>query len=66
MDFSDIWYSIYRIAHPDIDHSVDVQIFEKITAGRRVSWREITCSGAISVGTSDQRYANKEGRLQKQ
>ncbi|XP_066157617.1 hapless 2 isoform X2 [Euwallacea fornicatus] len=64
MEFSEVWYSVYKIAHPTIDHSVDIQIFEKLgTEGNRIYSKELTSYGKISVGTSEEKYSNSEGTI---
>ncbi|XP_066249518.1 hapless 2 [Euwallacea similis] len=64
MEFSEVWYSIYKIAHPIIDHSVDIQIFEKMgMEGGCIYWKELTSYENISVGTSEKKYSNSEGTI---
>ncbi|KAL1489373.1 hypothetical protein ABEB36_014282 [Hypothenemus hampei] len=64
MEFSEVWYSMYRIAHPANEHSLDIQIFEKIGLGaNRFYWREVTAGRPISVGTSQQRYSNNDDTI---
>ncbi|XP_050296866.1 hapless 2 [Anthonomus grandis grandis] len=64
MDFSDVWYSIYKISHPDIDHCLHIQIYEKIGMRRNgIQWREVTRGVPIFVGTAYPRYTNKQGTI---
>ncbi|XP_048518047.1 uncharacterized protein LOC109537197 isoform X2 [Dendroctonus ponderosae] len=63
MEFSDVWYSMYKIVHPEISHSLEIKIFEKVgMGGSRISWRRVS-STPIVLGTANPRYANLEGTI---
>lgn len=64
LQFSDLWYYVYRIHKPKIQHSVSVQLFEKYqTLEGGCKWRDITKKLPIVVGTDNENYVNDESTL---
>ncbi|XP_053985670.1 uncharacterized protein LOC128880043 isoform X2 [Hylaeus volcanicus] len=62
--FSDLWYSVYQLEDPVIDHTVHLQIYEKLTSSDgSVSWKDLTKGSSIRLGTSDRHYRNEEDTM---
>ncbi|XP_060533911.1 hapless 2-like isoform X2 [Cylas formicarius] len=64
LEFADTWYSVYNLGAPTMDHSLTIQIYEKISLGHgKILWREITEGMPILLGTSKRLYFSRKGNL---
>ncbi|CAG9770760.1 unnamed protein product [Ceutorhynchus assimilis] len=65
LEFSGLWYSIYRIGRPQIEHSIKIEIFEKMGCDEDGPlWNKITKGGfPISIGTGNTRYNSADKKI---
>lgn len=50
--FSDLWYNVYRLKRPFIEHSVHMQLYEKHNyPDGRTHWHEVTKGMTVNIGT---------------
>ncbi|XP_075223850.1 uncharacterized protein LOC142325705 [Lycorma delicatula] len=50
--FSDLWYTVYKLKHPFIEHSVHIQLYEKHNyQDGRTYWHEVTKGMTVNIGT---------------
>ncbi|CAG9860558.1 unnamed protein product [Phyllotreta striolata] len=64
LQFSDLWYFVYRIRKPKVHHSVAVRIFEKYQTLEGVcKWRDLTKKTPVTVGTDFENFANEDSTL---
>ncbi|KAF7267287.1 hypothetical protein GWI33_019476 [Rhynchophorus ferrugineus] len=64
MEFSDLWYSVYHISNPQVEFTISIQIFEKLSTKRgRIIWRDLTGTEPILVGTSRPQFINRRRNI---
>ncbi|XP_031328206.1 hapless 2-like [Photinus pyralis] len=64
LKFSDVWYTVYRLGKPKMEHSVLVQIFERADdLNGDVIWKDLTEGKAIRVGTDSCHYVDEKRTL---
>ncbi|CAH0552102.1 unnamed protein product [Brassicogethes aeneus] len=52
LDFSDLWYSVYRMSEPSIKHSLTIELFEKHEEScGNTHWKDLTLATPLRVGT---------------
>ncbi|XP_015109123.1 hapless 2 [Diachasma alloeum] len=53
--FSDLWYSVYKLEKPVVEHGVYIQIFKRKNTG----WRDLTRGEMIRLGTFTRHQRDK-------
>ncbi|KAK4884640.1 hypothetical protein RN001_000911 [Aquatica leii] len=61
LKFSNVWYSVYRLNKPQLEHSILIQVFERHedTSGR-VIWKDLTKGKMNRVGTISNTYEDDD------
>ncbi|KAF5269843.1 hypothetical protein FQR65_LT05889 [Abscondita terminalis] len=60
LKFSNVWYTVYGLHRPQLEHSVLMQVFERHedTSGR-VIWKDLTNGRMVRIGTLTNTYEDK-------
>ncbi|RZF42293.1 hypothetical protein LSTR_LSTR003911 [Laodelphax striatellus] len=51
--FSDLWYSVYTLKKPNLDHSLHLQLYEKANFPQYTHWEELTRGITTDIGTGN-------------
>ncbi|KAL6255944.1 hypothetical protein P5V15_013181 [Pogonomyrmex californicus] len=55
--FSDLWYSVYRLEEPVVEHTVYLQVYEKRTlANGTTYWKDLTGDSVVRLGTFNRHH----------
>ncbi|KAF5270226.1 hypothetical protein FQA39_LY08440 [Lamprigera yunnana] len=57
LKFSNLWYSVYRLEKPELEHSILIQVFERYEDSLgHVIWKDLTGGKMIRIGTLSSKY----------
>ncbi|XP_014485504.1 PREDICTED: uncharacterized protein LOC106750014 [Dinoponera quadriceps] len=62
--FSDLWYSVYQLEDPIIEHTVYLQVYEKrALMNGSAYWRDLTGGSIVRLGTFNRRHRSGEDTI---
>lgn len=62
--FSDLWYTVYHMYEPILQHAMHIQIFEKHEDGEgNTRWRDLTRGKQVMVGTFGPHYKDAQNSI---
>ncbi|XP_018345322.1 PREDICTED: uncharacterized protein LOC108750405 [Trachymyrmex septentrionalis] len=62
--FSDLWYSVYQLEDPIVDHAVYLQVYEKrVLANGSTYWKDLTGDSVVRLGTFNRHHRDSQDTI---